>query len=68
MAYAINAKILATEAKLTQAESIGDRAFYQCTSLVTITIPSSVTSIGISAFYHCSSLVVLLVYSLVTLH
>lgn len=36
--------------------SIGEYAFFGCTSLVTITIPESVTSIGRGAFYFCSSL------------
>ena len=36
--------------------SIGDWAFYGCSSLESIVIPSSVTSIGIYAFYGCSSL------------
>ena len=36
--------------------SIGDRAFYECSSLTSITIPNSVTSIGGSAFSWCSSL------------
>ena len=36
--------------------SIEDRAFYNCTSLTSVTIPSSVTSIGSSAFYNCTSL------------
>ena len=35
---------------------IGDRAFYNCSGLTSITIPNSVTSIGYSAFYNCSSL------------
>ena len=36
--------------------SIGERAFYFCTGLTSITIPNSVTSIGSSAFYSCSGL------------
>ena len=33
--------------------SIGDRAFYSCRSLTSVTIPNSVTSIGNSAFFRC---------------
>ena len=36
--------------------SIGDRAFYECTSLTSVTISDSVTSIGEDAFYGCTSL------------
>ena len=36
--------------------SIGDSAFYWCTSLTSVTIPDSVTGIGDSAFYWCTSL------------
>ena len=47
---------LVTEAELTTATKIGDLAFSSCTSLTSITIPSSVTSIGYSAFTRCTSL------------
>ncbi len=36
--------------------SIGNEAFYGCTSLMSITIPSSVTSIGYEVFGYCRSL------------
>ncbi len=36
--------------------SIGDRAFYSCRGLTSVTIPNSVTSIGESAFYYCIGL------------
>ena len=36
--------------------SIGDRAFFLCSSLMSITIPDSVTSIGDEAFIGCSGL------------
>ncbi|MCH5171750.1 MAG: leucine-rich repeat domain-containing protein [Erysipelotrichales bacterium] len=46
--------------------SIGEFAFFNCSSLTTITIPSSVTSIGESAFKGCSSLTSITVPSSVT--
>ena len=36
--------------------SIGDSAFFDCTSLTSVTIPDSVTSIGRYAFQNCTSL------------
>ena len=36
--------------------SIGDHAFYSCSSPTSVTIPESVTNIGMYAFYNCSSL------------
>ena len=36
--------------------SIGNYAFYGCSSLTSVTIPNSVTSIGSSAFYECYGL------------
>ena len=36
--------------------SIGNRAFYNCSGLTSITIPSCIASIGNSAFYGCAGL------------
>ena len=46
--------------------SIGDRAFYGCSSLSEIVIPSSVTSIGKGAFRGCYSLSEIVIPSSVT--
>ena len=36
--------------------SIGDRAFFECSGLTSISIPDGVISIGADAFYNCTSL------------
>ncbi|MGN0823640.1 MAG: leucine-rich repeat domain-containing protein [Candidatus Coproplasma sp.] len=36
--------------------TIADGAFYQCSSLMSVSIPDSVTSIGDEAFFYCDSL------------
>jgi hypothetical protein len=41
--------------------SIGDSAFFDCTSLTSVTIPNSVTSIGEGAFGRCNSLTAIMV-------
>ena len=46
--------------------AIGGSAFYGCSSLTSITIPSSVTSIGGSAFSYCSKLTSIEIPSSVT--
>ena len=54
------------EGKEIIVTSIGDSAFRNCSSLTSITIPSSVTSIGDSAFRNCSSLTSITIPSSVT--
>ena len=46
--------------------SIGEKAFYKCSRLTSITIPSSVTSIGSDAFFKCTSLTSVTIPSSVT--
>lgn len=36
--------------------SIGDRAFYRCDFLISVTLPDSIAFIGKSAFYQCNSM------------
>lgn len=51
---------------ITSGDSVGQNAFSGCTSLTSITIPSSVTSIGSSAFKYCTSLTSVTIPSSVT--
>ena len=50
----------------TTVTSIGNNAFYRCTSLTSITIPNSVTSIGKGAFSDCISLISITISNSVT--
>ena len=66
-------KLLEVSGKLSGAYSVKegtriicDGAFYCCSSLSEIVIPSSVTSIGDSAFYRCDSLSEIVIPSSVT--
>ena len=63
--YASNINIKKTVIK-RGVTSIGARAFEDCTSLTSITIPSSVTIISDYAFYRCTSLTSITIPSSVT--
>lgn len=44
------------DSKTYKVTSIGDKAFYNCTGLTSISIPNTVTRIGTDAFYSCKGL------------
>lgn len=46
--------------------SIGDKAFYNCSDLTSVTIPTSVTTIGFEAFYNCLGLTSFIIPNSVT--
>ena len=63
----INGKLLQGDIVIPDGtEKIGDKAFYECSGLRSITIPNSVTSIGKSAFYGCSGLTSVIIGNSVT--
>ena len=57
---------LVTQANITTAKRIGDRAFYLCDSLTSVVIGNSVTSIGKEAFSFCSKLTSIVIGDSVT--
>jgi len=66
--YTGDATILSIPAQIQglPVTAIGDRAFYNCISLTSITIPSSIISIGDYAFSECSGLTSIAIPSSVT--
>lgn len=54
------------EGKKYPVTELGVKSFYGCSSLTSITIPSSVTSLGEDCFYGCNSLTSVTIPSSVT--
>lgn len=48
--------IIPAEYNFLPVKEIGDGAFYNCTNLISVIVPSSITSIGKRAFANCSNL------------
>ena len=64
-----NSKYVPTSLKkviITGGKSIGSSAFYGCTSLTSIEIPTSVTSIGSYTFHNCTGLTSIVIPDSVT--
>ena len=49
-AFKLCSKLFEVQLENTQINSIGDYAFYECTNLVTIKFPTTLSSVGTSAF------------------
>lgn len=47
---------VANEGTIYRVTAIADRAFENCYSLTSVTIPNTVKSIGYAAFYYCNNL------------
>ena len=62
----IPSSVVRYSGKTYSVTSIGSNAFYKCSGLTSVAIPSSVTSIGSNAFSYCSGLTSVAIPSSVT--